>query len=86
MRTTDRLLSMLDAELTLADLNSLPPAHRRRLASLLHHWWKLAEPPAKPVARAGEHASYDPGSFEGRHDFAPGTLNSLYVRKEGGSQ
>jgi hypothetical protein len=37
----------------------------------------------KPVARAGEHASaYDPGSYEGRHGCAPGSLTHLYLPKK----
>lgn len=45
MRATDRLLAILDAELTLDDVKGLAPAHRRRLAALLHHWWQLTEGP-----------------------------------------
>jgi hypothetical protein len=53
VRVTDRLLAILDAELTLEDLNRLPPAHLRKLAALLHHWYQLAEPPAPPPRSSG---------------------------------
>jgi hypothetical protein len=51
IRTTDRLLAILDAELTLDDIRNLPPAHRRKLAALLYHWHQLAE--QKPGPKAG---------------------------------
>jgi hypothetical protein len=53
VRATDRLLAILDAELTLDDVKALAPAHRRRLAALLHHWWKLTEGPRPPGGRVG---------------------------------
>src|SRR5262245_16406015 len=35
-RATDRLLAILDAELTMEDVRTMAPARRRKLASLLH--------------------------------------------------
>ena len=55
MRATDRLVAILDAELTLDDVKALAPAHRRRLASLLRHWWQLTEGP-RPTAGEGAKA------------------------------
>jgi hypothetical protein len=85
--TVDRIEAAL-AELTREDIAALPPARRRRLQSTLGSWECLCDdilhpgqPKAvRPVARGGEHAvaAYDPGSYEGRHGFAPNTLNAIY--------
>jgi hypothetical protein len=52
--TTDRLLAILDGELTIEDLTALPPARLRRLASLFYHWNAMAEHRLpRPQAKAG---------------------------------
>jgi hypothetical protein len=53
-RPTDRLLAILNAELTMDDVKAMTPTRRRKLASLLHHWWQLTEGPPPAEARQAD--------------------------------
>jgi hypothetical protein len=38
----EKTIAFLD-NLTLADLDRLPPVRQQKFAALCHHWWQLAE-------------------------------------------
>ncbi|HEX5998952.1 MAG TPA: hypothetical protein VFZ16_06105 [Hyphomicrobiaceae bacterium] len=47
MSVIEKTVALLDA-LTISDLESLPPARRRRFADVCKHWADLAEPRPEP--------------------------------------
>jgi hypothetical protein len=52
MPAIDQVTALLDAGITLEDLDSLPPAKLRRFAALCHHWHTLADARVKqPVQK-----------------------------------
>jgi hypothetical protein len=48
----ERTIAFLD-NLTLEELDRLPPAQRRRFASLCHHWAQLAERRGEQQPKSG---------------------------------
>lgn len=52
MTVLTKAVALLEAA-EFADLEAMPPAHRRRLADLFHRWAKAADPEAPRAPRSG---------------------------------